>query len=474
MTILRSGLRTKHSPANTRARVQALFGSLLIAVAFLFVTNPDIWAQANSQENSKPNSTAPADKQDIPSITLEEAIRRAQANEPGYVGAVGDSQSAHLDRRIAQAALLPNATYHNQFLYTQPNGTVRNPSQQPKFIANNTPHEYISQGSVNETIGLAGIADAQRAGFAELEASARQEIARRGLVATVVSAYFTLKANQAKLLTAQRAADEASGFVHLTQTLEGGREVAHGDVVKATLQGQQRQRDLEDARLAEEKARLDLGVLLFPDPRSAYLLQDEPQPAPPSSYQEVEAAAQQKNPDLARALAALHASEKEVLAARGAYLPDLALNYTYGIDAQQLAVNSPDHLRNLGYSTSVTLDIPVWDWFTTHNRVKQSEIRRNVAKVELTATQRQLVANLQQFYNELTVAYNQLTSLSQSVDTARESLRLTNLRYRGGEATALEVVDAQNALTTAEQAFADGAVRYRLALANLQTLTGVL
>jgi outer membrane protein TolC len=51
---------------------------------------------------------------------------------------------------------------------------------------------------------------------------------------------------------------------------------------------------------------------------------------------------------------------------------------------------------------------------------------------------------------------------------------LTNLRYQAGEATVLEVVDAETALSQAEQAQADGVVRYRVALANLQTLTGVL
>lgn len=410
----------------------------------------------------------------IPLITLDEAIHRAEANEPIYAGAVADNRVAQLDKRIAQAALLPNVGYHNQYLYTEPNGTIRNPSQSPKFIANNAVHEYVSQGMVNETIGLTQVADAQRASFAALEAKARQEIVRRGLVATVVSAYFALKADQAKLATAQRAAEEAERFVHLTQTLETGREVARADVVKATLQDQQRQRELDDARLAQERSQLNLGVLLFPDPRTEYRLQDDAQPNPPASFAEVENLARQKNPDLERAFAALHANEKEVLAARGAYLPDISFNYSYGIDAPQFAANSPDHLRNLGYAASVTVDIPIWDWLSTRNRVKQSEIRRDVAKVELNATQRQLIANLQQYYNDLTVAYRQLTSLSQSVDTARESLRLTNLRYRGGEATVLEVVDAQNALTLAEQSYADGDVRYRLAVANLQTLTGSL
>jgi outer membrane protein len=51
-------------------------------------------------------------------------------------------------------------------------------------------------------------------------------------------------------------------------------------------------------------------------------------------------------------------------------------------------------------------------------------------------------------------------------------LHLTNLRYEAGEASALEVVDAQNTLTVAGNNYHDGQARYHLAVANLQTLTG--
>ena len=53
-----------------------------------------------------------------------------------------------------------------------------------------------------------------------------------------------------------------------------------------------------------------------------------------------------------------------------------------------------------------------------------------------------------------------------------ESLRLIILRYQGGSGTVLDVVDAQNTLTTASNSYDDAQVRYRMALANLQTMTG--
>ncbi len=437
---------------------------------------------ANSASTQEPSSSqAASTAQAGPvSITLAEAIHRAQQNEPNFATALADSKIAGLDRSIARAGLLPSAVYHNQYLYTQPNGLTNQAGQgaeaqqAPRFIANNAVREYASQGIVNETVGLAQTAALRRADAAAAQAAAELEIARRGLNATVTQLYYGVSAADAKLAAYERARAEASDFTRLTTQREQAREAAHADVVKAQLQEQQRIRDLSDVKLAAAKARLELGVLLFPDPRTPYALQ--PSTAVPvlPDRADVEQAAGKTNPEFKSALAALRASNADVLAARAAYLPDLGLNFTYGIDAPQFAVKGPDGVHNLGYSASVTVDIPVWDWLATQHKVKQSEIRRDAAKVALTATQRHLIARLDEAYDEATAARDQLASLDASASTAAESLRLTRMRYQGGEATVLEVVDAQTALLTAETAREDGRVRYQTALADLQTLTGTM
>lgn len=65
-----------------------------------------------------------------------------------------------------------------------------------------------------------------------------------------------------------------------------------------------------------------------------------------------------------------------------------------------------------------------------------------------------------------------MESLASSAELAADSMRLTTLRYQAGESTVLEVVDAQNTLTQARNAYDDGQARFRIAVANLQTLTG--
>ena len=328
--------------------------------------------------------------------------------------------------------------------------------------------------SFNETLGLSSVAAVRRAQALAAQSAAEQEIARRGLVAAVVSLFSESLAADHKLLVAERARQEAADFTKLTQEREQARESAHADVIKAQLEEQKRNRDLEDAQVEAEKARLELGVLLFPDPRTAYTLSASDAPPPLASREEIDAAAAKNNPELQSAFEALRASNADVLATRGSYLPDIALNYTYGIDAPQFAVNGPDGVRNLGYSAMVTVDLPVWDWFNTQRRVKQSEIVRQSAQVALSATQRQLIARLGEAYSEAATARDELASLDLSVSTAAESLRLTKMAYTGGEATVLEVVEAQNTYFVAQNAREDGRVRYEAARAKLQTLTGTM
>lgn len=418
-------------------------------------------------------------------ITLDEAIHRAEASEPTYAASKAASESAVLDRSIARAGLLPTARYFNQGIYTQPNGLYAEDgegvsSPNPKFVANDSrPREYMAQGIVDETLSFAGLAAARRADAAAAMAKAELEIARRGLVAGVTGLFFSSLAADHKLAVAQRAQQEATDFSRLTGQREQAREAAHADVVKAQLEEQQRDRDLEDARVAAEKARLELGVLLFPDPRTPYTLKAQEMAPPLAPFADVQAAAAKNNPELKSALAALDVSNADVMSARAALLPSLGLNVTYGIDANEFAVNGPMtssglQARNLGYSTSFTVNLPLWDWLATEHKVKQSEIHRDAAQVALSATQRRLIADLDEAYSEAQAAHDQLVSLDASVATAGESLRLTKLRYTGGEGTVLEVVDAQNVFVLTQDAREDGRVRYETALAQLQTLTGNL
>jgi outer membrane protein TolC len=456
-------------------RLEAQRTTLLGLVGIFLVLGPAavVLAQTSAQLTSPGTESGPV------VISLDQALERARKSDVAYATARATQGTTAIDSYLAKAALLPTASYHNQLLYTQPNGQ-RNMGGQvgnqaaPIYIANNSIREYASQATITETIGLKQFADVKAADANAAQASAELEIARRGLIATVVSLYYAVADAEAKQQLMSQASSEAQSFTDLTRKREEAREVAQADVVKAELQQEQRQIDLSNAKLATETARLNLAVLLFSDPRTPYRTEPLTSVEPMPTRDQVDAEANTHNPEIKSAMAALKAGDAGVEAAWASYLPDLALNFNYGIDAPQFAVNGPDGVRNLGYSISGTLDIPVWNWLGTQKRIKQSKIRRSVARVALTSAQRTLIANLEEAYAQARATHEQLGLLNESVQTAAESLHLTNLRYRAGEATALEVVDAQNAAIAASTAQADGALRYQVSLANLQILTGKL
>jgi outer membrane protein TolC len=178
------------------------------------------------------------------------------------------------------------------------------------------------------------------------------------------------------------------------------------------------------------------------------------------------------NPDIRAAQAVVRQQQSELASARAGYLPTLSFDYFFGINANQYAINNRNNQRNLGSVAQGTLTVPVWNWGATRSKVRQGELRLQQARLDLSLAQRTLLANLDSFYLEAQVAGSQIDSLRRSMDLSAESLRLTLLRYQAGEVTVLEVVDAQSTLALARNAYADGLLRNRVALANLQTLTG--
>ena len=120
------------------------------------------------------------------------------------------------------------------------------------------------------------------------------------------------------------------------------------------------------------------------------------------------------------------------------------------------------------------LNVPLWNWGAAQSKLKQAQLRVQAARSDLTLAQRQLQANVSTFHREAEIARDQVASLRESLDLSTESLRLTLLRYQAGEVSVLEVVDAQTTLIQARNAYDDGLVRYRVAFAALQTLTGTL
>ncbi len=368
------------------------------------------WAQTPAAP-AGPAAPAPV------TLTLADALQRARQFSQQIYTASTAALLAHEDTIQAKAALLPTAEGQSGYIYTQPNGT---PSG--VFVPNDGPHMAVAQRKVKH---------------------------------------------------AQASLDEAREFEDLTQKQERGGEAAKVDVIKAQLQVQQRERDLQDAQATLDKSRMTFAVLLFPNYNQEFGLTDDLDSAPKlPTLADIKTMAAKNSPDIRAAEAAVQQQTFAIGSAHAAYLPTLTVDYFYGLEANQLAIHDREGFNNLGSSVVASLTIPIWNWGATKSKVKQAELQLQLAKNDLSLTQRTLLSEMDTYYVEARVATTQIESLRNSMNLSVENLRLTRLRYTAGESTAQEVVDAQTTLVQARAAFDDGLVRYRLAVANLQTLTG--
>jgi len=411
-------------------------------------------------------------------LTLADALERAQKNNAEFLSALSDQKSAREDRLQARDARLPQINETTQYLGTQGDGKISS----GRYVTNDGVHVYREWAVLHQELSpntLMGTGY-QRAAAAEAIASAKAEIARRGLTVTVTKTYYALVVGQRKYATAQEALEQARRFLEITQQSEGQGQAAHSDVIKAQIQYQQQEAAFTDANLAMENTRLDLAVLIFPTLDENFTAVDDldtPQPLP--MFGEVQLMAARMNPDLRVAMESLHQANLDLKGAKTAFLPSLMIDADWGIEANCFALHCktaafPEAgvLPNLGYFVTANLELPVWDWGSSRSKLRQAELKQQEAQVELSAAQRRLLGELYAAYNEALVARGQVDKLRQTADLAAESLRLVTLRYEGGASTSLEVVDAQTTVITARNAYDDAGVRYRTALATLQTFTG--
>jgi outer membrane protein TolC len=436
-------------------------------------TQPPGYAGVQFVQPSRPDNTAPP-----VTVTLQDALERARHFDTQFLTVQTEAKISHEDRVQARNAMLPQVSATTQYLNTQGNG--KTPSG--RFVTNDGVHVYRAWGVFHQDLSPSTYlaTGLHRADAAQAVAGAKAEIARRGLTITVTKLYYALVVAQRKYVTSQQTLEQGRHFFDITQETERLGQAAHSDVIKAEIQYNQQQQSFEESRLALQNARLDLAVVLFPTFTDNFeVVDDLNSSATLPSFEEVKSMSEKDNPDMRAALQAERQTHYEVMAAKAAFLPTLNIDVDYGIEANDFALRSvqkgdpkPGPVPNLGYFLTAGFTVPVWDWGTLRSKLHQAKYKEEQAHAELSQTQRQMLNNLYSYYNEAAVARETVERAQHTSDLAAESLRLINLRYQGGESTALEAVDAQNTFIAARGLYDDAEARYRVALANLQTLTG--
>src|ERR1044072_17184 len=198
-------------------------------------------------------------------LTIDEALRLANAQVSTVQAALINERIAAEDLRQARAAFLPKVSTPLSYIYTSP--ALGLPPGEPRiqsFIANNAIGEYEALLNVSGDFDIAGRLRATLARNRALLTAAHPgtEVARRALVQAVIEAYYGLALANAERRAAEGKLAAAEEFENITSLLLSGGEVAAVDLTRAQLQTLTRRDELERARANEVVSAGALRVLV--------------------------------------------------------------------------------------------------------------------------------------------------------------------------------------------------------------------
>lgn len=312
--------------------------------------------------------------------------------------------------------------------------------------------------------------NASAAARADLAASEwAREAVRLSLAADVARRYFALAAaaRQVDVLNRTLATrEETIGL--LRRRLEGGiasefelrQTEAEAAATRVQLAAAKQQRDQEEAALA---------VLLGRSPRDVMTRDVEHVTTMPPVQQWVPAGLPSelllRRPDLRQAEAQLIALNARLGEARARLFPSIRLTGFVGRQSAELADLFSGPAGIFQFAAGITQ--PLWNAGLLQQGVKLTQAQREEALAQYRQAVTNAFGDVRAALSAQEAALETLQAESARIDAARESTRLVNLRYQGGVANRLEVLDSERQLLQAELNRIDAERALRAAIADL-------
>lgn len=419
-------------------------------------------------------------------ITLAEAVNSALKQPSAFRGSQIAEQIAAEDVRQAKAAFYPRLGVAPNFIYTTPSpGTTTSNSlttagnvttattRPPSFIGANAISEYQGLATATGELDTSGRLRATLRRNQALVESARavSEVTRRDLVQAVTDAYFNLALATVRRRGAENNLQAAQTFENNTKLQLDAGEVAPVDFVRARLQTATRRDELEQAKTTESASGDALRVLIGYDFMQPVAAEDLLTQMPLDN--EIERYTQttiETRPEFAQFEADIRAAEQETKIARAERRPQVTYTFNGGFVSDSLA---PANLReHLGASAQIGVTLPLFDKGASRSRETQARLRIQQAQNSRVLAQRQFTQAFFTARTQAVTAAARIKQIAAAITDAEQNVSASLARYRAGEASIIEVTDAQNTLILQRQALYQAIFDYQTARARLLRAIG--
>lgn len=296
-----------------------------------------------------------------------------------------------------------------------------------------------------------------RSHFDLLAAQANKGVIENSLSLNITTSYFQILLNKEILRIAQQQVDLTreqeertnllivNGKVPSSQLFDIKAQLADDELVVTKSRNELRMSALELVQLLElvgtdtfDVVSVDTG---FVEPTIH---------SPESIYQ----ASLTYMPQIESARYALKSGEKSVKVARSGYYPTLSLGagvssgYYRMIAADNVTFNK-QFRNNMQKSLYLSLSIPLFDRFSTRNKVRLAKVEWSDAQLSFDETKKQLYKEIETAYTDLIAAEEKYAATTKSVAANTEAHRYALEKYAAGKSAVYEYNETKMKLADA-------------------------
>lgn len=291
------------------------------------------------------------------------------------------------------------------------------------------------------------------------------------LVSDVASAYFQLRELDLELEISRQTLASRRGSLQLTQLLADRGATSLLDVRQAEQLVYTAAASVPDTEQRIEQQENFISILLGNNPQAiprGRKLVDQPHPVEvpaglPSSLLE-------RRPDIQQAEQQLVATNAQIGVARADYFPQIALTGNAGYQSSALTslFTAPAGLWNFGGNALQ----PVFEGGRIRNNVRLARARTEEATIFYQQTVQQAFRDVSDALIGYSKSQEFRAQQEQLTRAAEDATRLSNMRYKGGATSYLEVLDSDTRYFTAQLSLAQAQLRELQSLVQIYRALG--
>lgn len=396
-----------------------------------------------------------------PTLTLEQALDEARQKNLDLAVARARLEQAQTTAKKAWANYLPTVAVGANYTRNSNESRVTLPGG-PTIVIQ--PYNALgAQAQLRQAIIAPSLWPAIEAAYkVERVAELNTEQAKRDILFGVAQAYYAAAAAQAAINAQERLYEVNQARVKDTQARFDAGTVTRVALMRAQVDETRAEQDLVSARNVLASAKLSLATLLVRD-SADFELESPPEPSMPSQEGDLVQVALQQRADVAAARESVNLALTNRRTVLFSYLPSLGLTANYSI------TNSAGFAgTNKVWTITLGANWTLWDGGLREANMREQSARIAEANAQQHLSELRAREEVERAQLDLETNIGNRTRAEKALELARETQRLTELSFRAGVATYLEVSDANASLTSAEVGFVSA--RLNAALAALRLL----